>query len=144
MSAWRCLVVTADGLTDWREIDAPSEDALLARLSSEGVTPLEVMRSGGSLLARLNQPVLLGHKLSVADQALLLSRLATLVGSGLPVDRSLDLLREQAARSKQRAILARMLVTVREGGGLGRAQPPGGGHDGIQRNGVSADIEGRF
>ncbi len=121
MSAWRCLVVAADGTTNWRDVEAVDESALLARLKSEGVTPLEVSQSGGSLLARLNQPILLGRRLSVGDQALILSRLATLVGSGLPVDRSLDLLREQAERSSQRATLGRMLATVREGGGLGRA-----------------------
>lgn len=121
MNGWRCLVITPDGATHWREVQAADEDALLARLSSEGVTPLEISRNGGSLLARLNQPLTFGRKLSGADQALLLSRLATLVGSGLPVDRSLDLLREQAARSGQRAILGRMLATVREGSGLAQA-----------------------
>lgn len=121
MSAWRCLVITPDGVTDWREVDAPNEDAVLARLSAEGVTALEISQNGGSLLARLNQPLAFGRKLPVSDQALVLSRLATLVSSGLPVDRSLDLLREQATRSRQRVILGRMLATVREGSGLARA-----------------------
>jgi len=121
MSLWRCLVITADGLSDWREVEALDEDAVLARLRAEGVLPIEISGSSGSLLAKLNQPIVLRRKLSVGDQALILSRLATLITSALPVDRSLDLLREQASRSRQRGVLTRMLATVREGGGLGRA-----------------------
>ena len=121
MTSWRCLVVTPDGAAAWRIVDAPTKDVVLAKIVAEGTTALEVRAGGASLLDRLNQPILRRGRLSVADQSLLLSQLATLVQSGLPVDRSLDLLRDQAMRSGQRTVLARMLSTVRAGSGLATA-----------------------
>lgn len=121
MTPWRCLVAAPDGSTDWRLVDAPSRDAALARITADGATPLDVRSGSVTLLDRLNQPLRWRHGLGVADQGLLLTQLATLVQSGLPVDRSLDLLRDQALRARQRSVLARMLGTVRAGGGLATA-----------------------
>jgi general secretion pathway protein F len=121
MTAYRCLVASPDGATDWRMIEAVSEDAAYARVTAEGATPLEIRAGSGSFADRLSQPIFTGRRFGVADQSLLLSQLATLVQSGLPVDRSLDLLRDQATRSGQRSVLASMLATVRAGGGLAAA-----------------------
>lgn len=91
------------------------------RLIAEGLTPLEVKSGTMSLADRLNQPVNLGRRLGVTEQSLVLTQLAMLVRSGLPVDRSLDLLREQSPRAMQRELLAQALSSVRAGNGLARA-----------------------
>jgi len=121
MTEWRCLVVSSEGRSDWRLITAPDQQRAVAKLVAEGLTPLEVRSGGVSLIERLNQPVKLGRALSVADQALIMTQLATLIRSGLPIDRSLDLLREQARSASARTLLANVVAHVRAGGTLANA-----------------------
>ena len=120
MTAYRCTVLSAEGRTAWRTVEAPDEAGAVARLVSDGLTPLSV-RSGALTLAdRLDRPVAFGGGLRLSEQSLLLTQLALLVRAGLPVDRSLDLLREQAPRAVQRDLIAGVLGRVRAGGGLAR------------------------
>jgi type II secretory pathway component PulF len=121
MSEWRCLIALPDGSTDLRTVQALSIEDASARIASPGVNLLDVREGQSSLLGRLQQPISLSRRLGVREQALLLTQLATLVRSGLPVDRSLDLLSDQATRQNSRRIVARMTKTVRAGGGLAAA-----------------------
>ena len=57
MTAWRCLVVTADGRSDWREIEANDRFAAVSQLAIEGLTPLDVRSGPPTLIERLNRPV---------------------------------------------------------------------------------------
>lgn len=130
MSEYRCLVLSAEGGTSWRRIEAATEKGALAALAADGLTALEIRSGAATLWERLNRPVGQGRALGLADQALVLTQLGMLVRSGLPVDRSLDLLREQAPRRAQRELLGEVLARVRAGGGLAasleerRAFPP--------------------
>jgi type II secretory pathway component PulF len=121
MTAYRCLVVSPDGSSTWRGIEAPSVAAAAAHFAASGYTALDVRSGRMGLIERLNQPVRMGNALSLAEQSLILGQLALLVRSGLPVDRSLDLLRDQAPRARQRDILGEALTTIRAGGSLGSA-----------------------
>ena len=121
MTAYRALVVTPEGRNDWRRVEAASEQSALNRLSSDGHVVLDIRHGQVGFWEHLNQPVRIGKTLSLPDQSLILTQLATLVRSGLPVDRSLDLLREQAARAGQRDLLAQVLTRVREGAALAAA-----------------------
>jgi type II secretory pathway component PulF len=121
MTSYRCLAVSPEGRTDWRTVEAPSEQVAVAELIAGGFTPVEVRSGPSGWTERLNQPVRLGRVLGLAEQSLILTQLATLVQSGLPVDRSLDLLRDQAARAGQRDVLREVLAKVRGGSGLGAA-----------------------
>lgn len=122
MTLYRCLVVSTEGRSDWRSIDAPSEKSALARLIADGLTPLDVRSGTPTILERLNQPVRIGRGgLGLAEQSLILTQLAMLVQSGLPVDRSLDLLRDQSPRARQRELLGEVLAKVRGGSGLSDA-----------------------
>lgn len=121
MTLYRCLVVPPEGGAVWREIDAAGEAAAAAHFSTAGYVPIDVRSGRMGVLERLNQPVRIGGGLSLAEQALVLTQLALLVRSGLPVDRSLDLLRDQAPRAGQRQLLADALSGVRAGGSLGSA-----------------------
>ncbi|WP_114952129.1 type II secretion system F family protein [Sphingosinicella terrae] len=121
MTGYRCLVVTPEGRSDWRRIEASSEQSALVRLAADGHEVIDIRRGDPTLVERLNQPVRLRRTLSLPDQSLILTQLATLVQSGLPVDRSLDLLRDQMARPAQRELLAEALSRVRAGDGLAAA-----------------------
>lgn len=117
MTLFRCLVLTAEGSTDWRTVDAPEASTAISSLVAAGVTPLEVRSGKPSLSERLNQPIRFGW-LRLREQALILTQLATLVRSGLPVDRSLDLIREQSTRALPRQLLTRAVAQVRSGNSL--------------------------
>lgn len=122
MNRWHCLVATPEGRTRWQSFEAPSQRALLAQIATQGLTALELRERAPSILQRLNEPVEFGRsKLGLREQALLLTQLALLVRSSLPVDRSIELLRDQAARAGQRELLGAMLRRVRSGGSLASA-----------------------
>lgn len=121
MTAYRCLVVTGEGRTDWRTIDAASERIAVAHLAADGLTAIDVKSGAMGLLERLNQPVRIGRGLGLAERSLILTQLAMLVRSGFPVDRSLDLLRDQAPRASVRDFLSQVLAQVRSGRGLAQA-----------------------
>jgi len=117
MTAWRCFVA-AGGTSEWRTVEAPSREAAIARLLADGLTPLDLRSGQKSLSELLQQPVQFSRGIAVAEQALVLRQLATLVGSGVPIDRSLDLLRDQSPRAAVRRILGDTLIRVRGGGSL--------------------------
>lgn len=121
MTAYRCLVLTEEGRTDRRVVDASGSAAAAARLIAEGVTPLDIRSGRVGFAERLNQPIRLGGPLRVAEQALILGQLATLVGAGLPIDRSLDLIAEQASRAATRRLLAEAVKDLRSGTSLAGA-----------------------
>jgi type II secretory pathway component PulF len=118
MTEYRCLVVSPEGRSSWRTIDAASEKSAIARLVGDGLTPLEVKSGAMGLVDRLNQPIRFGRTLGIAEQSLILTQLATLIRAGLPVDRSLDLLRDQSPRAAQRDLLALVLAGIRSGQSL--------------------------
>lgn len=121
MTLYRCQLITNDGRRDWRSIEAPNEQAVAARILADGGTPVDIRSGAVTLAERLRQPVRIGRRLAIAEQALLLTQLAMLVRAGLPVDRSLDLLREQAPKARQKDALFQVLGQVRAGSSLANA-----------------------
>jgi len=121
MTLYRCLVVSSEGTSTWREVDAPGEAAAAAHFSAAGFVPIDIRSGRMGLSERLNRPVRIGGGLGLGEQALVLTQLALLIRSGLPVDRSLDLLREQAPRAGQRELLNEALGRVRAGDSLATA-----------------------
>ena len=121
MAEYRCEYLTAVGKREWRTVEALSESSVASRLLAEGATPLAIRTGPLTIQERLRQPVRIGGKPGVAEQALLLTQLAVLIRSGLPVDRSLDLLRDQSPSRTRREALAAMLEDVRGGNGLAAA-----------------------
>lgn len=121
MAEYRCEYLTGLGKREWRTVEALSESSVASRLLAEGATPLAIRTGPLTIQERLRQPVRIGGKPGVAEQALLLTQLAVLIRSGLPVDRSLDLLRDQSPSRTRREALAAMLEDVRGGNGLAAA-----------------------
>lgn len=88
------------------------------RIAADGGVPIEIRSGSMSLMERLNRPVRLSNGFGIAEQSLLLTQLALLVRSGLPLDRSVDLLRDQASRAAQRDLLGQVLLVIRSGRGF--------------------------
>ena len=126
MIEWRCLVLLPEGERDWRRVLAHDERQAAAMLLDEGLIPLDVRTGSKAISEILAQPVTLGGLggglgVSLSDQALILTQMAMLLRAGMPVDRSIDLLREQMARAAQRHYLAEVLTRVRSGETLAQA-----------------------
>ncbi|GAA0463983.1 type II secretion system F family protein [Parasphingorhabdus litoris] len=121
MTEYRCLTVDATGQKKWQQVEAANEQACVQMMLGIGLTPLQVNSGTMTLSERLNQPVHLSLGVGLSEQALMLSQLALLVRSGLPVDRSIDLLRDQAPKTRQKQLLADILSKVKEGKGLAGA-----------------------
>ncbi len=120
-TSYRCLGLRPDGVTDWRDVMAGSIDEAAALLLQDGWMPLYVRVRGRSLLERLNEPLSWRSSLSGADRALLAERLAILLEAGVPLDRSLELLRHGVRTASLQALLVRVADHVRQGGTLAQA-----------------------
>ncbi|MEP2103963.1 MAG: type II secretion system F family protein [Parasphingorhabdus sp.] len=118
MTEYRCLAVDASGQKKWQQVEAASEQACVQMMLGSGLTPLQINSGAMTLSERLNQPVHLSMGVGLSEQALMLNQLALLVRSGLPVDRSIDLLRDQAPKTRQKQLLTDILSQVKEGKGL--------------------------
>ena len=125
MTEFRCLTIDAAGKKNWQKMEAADEQACVQMMMASGVTPLKIRSGQMSFSERLNQPVQFSSRISAAEQALVLSQLALLVRSGLPVDRSLDLLRDQMPKARQKILLGNVLNEVKEGKGLAGALETG-------------------
>lgn len=121
MTEYRCLTVDSAGQKKWQQVEAASEQACVQMMLGSGLTPLQINSGSMTLSERLNQPVHLTMGVGLSEQALMLNQLALLVRSGLPVDRSIDLLRDQAPKARQKQLLTSVLAQVKEGKGLAGA-----------------------
>lgn len=121
MTEYRCLTLDKQGQKKWQKLEASSEQDCVQAMLAKGLTPVEIKTGGLSLAERLNQPVQLSFGLGLSEQALMLGQLAILVKAGMPVDRSLDLLQDQAPKARQKQLLGSILREVKEGKGLAGA-----------------------
>ena len=121
VTEWRCLVLAPDGTRDWRRVYALSDRHAAAQLSDEGLLPIEIVSGRLTFAERLAQPVGNSGGMGVGDQALILTQLSMLLHAGMPIDRSLDLLREQMPRVGQRLYLGDVLGRVKGGEPLASA-----------------------
>lgn len=121
---YRCYGLRADGVADWRDVEAATVSAAAASLLDAGWTPLDIRAGGPSLIERLNRPVDWGGALNRSERALFIEQLSVLLEAGMTVDRSLELLMRQPMRAGSRSLFARVLDRVRAGVGLGDALAP--------------------
>jgi type II secretory pathway component PulF len=127
MTEFRCLTVDQQGNKNWRRLNAQDEAACIAQLGQKNIITLKIIAGPMGLAERLNQPVnvAIGRR---AAGPLEIEQLATLVSAGLPVDRSLDLLREQLASKNERQRYADLLQAIRGGDSLAVAMGNVGGY----------------
>ncbi len=98
---------TLDGL-----MEASDREAVIASLHAAGNLPVRVEPALGPAAAhrRFSR-----HGISQKDVANLTRELATLLGAGLPLDRSLEILADTGAREKVNRLLARVLEKIMAG-----------------------------
>jgi len=94
-------------------IEAQTRDQAVAQIVAEGRFVVEIAASAASKVKR-TEPGKRG-KISRADLALFTRRLADLAGSGLPLDRALQVVAEQSESGQLQTIVAEALTDVRSG-----------------------------
>jgi general secretion pathway protein F len=119
MPQFHYKAVTPAGEVVEGRMDAASVEDVVARLQEQGNVPLaadDADAGGGSLFKRWQRAPLSGAALVQFTQ-----QLGTLLGAGLPLDRSLQLLLELPEGERARNVVMRVRERVRGGASLSRA-----------------------
>lgn len=129
MPAYRYEALQADGALRKGTLEADSLKTARSQLRGQSLVPLlvEAIASGAaseaaSALPWWQRPVFDGGRaFSTSQRAVWTRQLAGLVGSGLPVERALAALTEEAEDDKQGQLMAAIRAEVNSGSTLGRA-----------------------
>ena len=128
MPAYRFEALQADGVLRKGTLEADSLKTARGQLRSQTLVPLvvEAIASGGAIdatqgLPWWQRPIGGGRAFSTSQRAVWTRQLAGLVGSGLPVERALAALTEEAEDDRQRHLMAAIRAEVNAGSTLGRA-----------------------
>lgn len=120
MALFEYKAVSPSGETLQGTMEAVSVENVIARLQEAGNIPLQAKPSGEGLLGlsrlRLGTQGLNGREVGEFTQ-----QLSTLLGAGLPLDRSLQVLTELTGNDRARRCIADIRDRVREGGSLSEA-----------------------
>ena len=115
----------ADGAVAQGQIEAADEGAAVRRVQAMGLIPIQVKHSRGGTAqgasSRLFTPVFGPRGAGREAVAAMTRELATLLRSGLPLDRALEILIGMASADAMRTMLARIREDVRGGAPLSRA-----------------------
>ncbi len=119
MALFEYKAVTPAGETLTGEMEAPSQDLVIARLQEAGNIPVSAREVGsGFRIETLFRPRRGLNQREIGD---LTQQLSTLLGAGLPLDRSLGILVELAENERVGHVVERIRNKVREGGSLSDA-----------------------
>ena len=127
MPAYRFEALQADGNTRKGVMEADSLKAARSQLRAQALVPLDVqaIASGAAdLVAALpwwQRPIGRSRGFSASQRAVWTRQLAGLVGSGLPIERALTALADEADDDKQRQLMAAIRAEVNGGSSLGHA-----------------------
>jgi len=100
-------------------IDAPDERAAAERLKNSGVIPLKVLSAEQGKKKPFNVSFRIRRQ---KDQVLTFTtELSALLGAGLPIDRSLNILGEISADQELKGVISEILRSIREGGSFSDA-----------------------
>jgi general secretion pathway protein F len=128
MPAYHFEALQADGTLRKGTLEADSLKTARGQLRSQTLVPLvvEAIASGGAIdatqgLPWWQRPIGGGRAFSTSQRAVWTRQLAGLVGSGLPVERALAALTEEAEDDRQRHLMAAIRAEVNAGSTLGRA-----------------------
>jgi len=127
MPAYRFEALQPDGQTRKGVVDADSQKSARTQLRSQGLVPLAVepLAAGDKAategLPWWQQPIGSSRAFSASQRAVWTRQLAGLVGSGLPLERALSALAEEAPTERQKHLMAAIRAEVNAGSSLGRA-----------------------
>ena len=121
MPAYIFEALQADGKSRKGVIEADTAKAARALLRGQALVPLAVdpvASGGGSVLSR---PMGGGRAFNSTQLAIWTRQLAGLVGSGLPLERSLTALADESEDERQRNLIANLRAEVNAGSALAKA-----------------------
>lgn len=123
MPRYRYEAVDASGEVLRDEMEAPSQEAVIAQLRDGGLLPLSVAEAkGGFLRSALGQPLFSKRRaLSRKAVTLITQQLASLLSAGMPLDRALTILISVSEDEHTKALLGRVQEKVRGGSALADA-----------------------
>jgi general secretion pathway protein F len=119
--AYTFEALQADGQTRKGVIEADTARLARAQLRGQSLVPLSVEPITGTADSLLTRPIGGGHAFSATQRAIWTRQLAGLVGSGLPLERALTALADEAETERQRQLVASLRAEVNAGAPLARA-----------------------
>ena len=121
MPAYSYAALNAQGRTEQGVVEADSERAARSQLRSQALVPLKVLAVAAPQ-ARPGDIVLWSARVfSRTDLVVWTRQLASLVAAGLPLERALTALSEEAATPAQRDLVAQLRAEVNAGAPLAQA-----------------------
>lgn len=116
MAVFRWQGVSPRGETIGGEMEAPTRDAVLARLRSQRIQPLpdKIKERGKGLDRELSIPGF-GDGIKEKDIVVFTRQLGTMIDAGLPIVQCLDILAEQSDNKAFRKIVRQMKESVEAG-----------------------------
>jgi general secretion pathway protein F len=129
MPLYRYEAVAASGELVTGEMEAPGEDTIVDRLHAQGNVPIRVEPAGRGLSwsRALTRPIGGKRGRRSANLALLTQQLATLLGAGLALDRTLEIAQSVVGQKHEQMVLRDVLALVRGGSSLADAMAAQGG-----------------
>ena len=121
MPAYSFEALQADGQTRKGVIEADTARLARAQLRGQALVPLAVEPVTGTTDSLLSRPIAGGRAFGSTQLAIFTRQLAGLVASGLPLERSLSALSEEAEDDRQRNLIANLRAEVNAGAPLARA-----------------------
>ena len=99
-------------------VDAAGEASVVSRLRTMGIAPVSIQQvTGGTGLNRdISMGGLFDKKVTIKDLAVMSRQLATMIGAGLPLLKSLTILADQSENPKLASTLDEVRAAVEEGG----------------------------
>ena len=119
MPIYEYKAVSAAGETITGEMQAPSEEVVIARIQEQGGIPIQAREAGKGI--RLGAMFAPRKGLSQRQIGDMTQQLSTLLSAGLPLDRSLGILVELSDNERVKATVQKIRNRVREGGSLSDA-----------------------
>lgn len=119
MPMFEYKAVAPSGDTVQGTMEAPSMDMVILKLQEAGNIPLQAREAGGGL--GLGSLRLTRKGMNKREVAQFTQQLSTLLGAGLPLDRSLQVLMELAENDRVGRTVTEIRDRVREGGSLSDA-----------------------
>lgn len=127
MPAYHFEALQADGQTRKGVVEADSQKSARTQLRAQGLVPLQLepitagASTGTAALPWWQRPIGQPRAFSSGQRAVWTRQLAGLVGSGLPLERALSALADEATQERQRHLMAAIRAEVNAGSSLGRA-----------------------
>lgn len=120
MAAFKYEALGADGTSSQGLLEADSARQARSQLRARGLVPLDVQPVQEDV-AQQSRSWLVGSRLSTLERSLFTRQLASLLTAGLPLERALTALAEEAERDSARTLLTQVRSEVSAGSSFAKA-----------------------